>query len=154
MVSLEKEASLLDAISVSEGSWQQGWPKAHIEICQKLKPAPYGFHATLTHPRSGLLGTWKVILGDAASSDWQSHLKEGATHIWQDAFSPKNNPLLWSESWFKKLRDVAQPKCIIMTYSVARVVRDAMAASGFKVERIPALGVKKHWLKGYLESEV
>ena len=40
-----------------------------------------------------------------------------------------------------------QDNCVLMTYSVARVVKDSLNAGGWNFEKIPAPGKKSAWLR-------
>ena len=67
--------------------------------------------------------------------------------VWQDPFSPDRNPAMWSSHWFKKLRQQCHPDTRVLTYSVARRVRDALEEAGFTWEKRPTpFPMKKHWL--------
>jgi tRNA U34 5-methylaminomethyl-2-thiouridine-forming methyltransferase MnmC len=56
--------------------------------------------------------------------------------IYYDAFAPKAQPELWTEHVFKKLYDMLLPGGILVTYCSKGVVRRAMQAAGFQVEKI------------------
>jgi tRNA U34 5-methylaminomethyl-2-thiouridine-forming methyltransferase MnmC len=67
--------------------------------------------------------------------------------VWQDPFSPQRNPQMWSSSWFGKIRRQCHSRTKILTYSVARSVRDALEEAGFSWEkRATPFPMKKHWL--------
>jgi len=51
--------------------------------------------------------------------------------IFQDAFSRKNNPELWTEAYFKRLHTLLHHGGIMTTYSQAKGVRKILAHSGF-----------------------
>lgn len=53
--------------------------------------------------------------------------------IYQDAFSPKKNPLLWTKEYFQQLFAISSDEVVLTTYSVATPVRLAMHESGFRV---------------------
>lgn len=57
--------------------------------------------------------------------------------IYFDAFSPEAQPDLWTESIFKTLHTGLQEQGLLVTYCVKGVVRRAMQAAGFTVEKIP-----------------
>lgn len=57
--------------------------------------------------------------------------------VYFDAFSPDSQPELWSESVFKALYEHMNPSGILMTYSVKGIVKRALKAVGFKIEKIP-----------------
>lgn len=45
------------------------------------------------------------------------HLKGGFDIVFQDAFSPKKNKMLWTYEYFKRLFEITSKDCIITTYS-------------------------------------
>lgn len=53
--------------------------------------------------------------------------------IFQDAFSPKKNPSLWSKEYFALLYHLLHTQGIITTYSQSRIVRENAIDAGFKV---------------------
>ncbi len=53
--------------------------------------------------------------------------------LYQDPFSPKKNPLLWTKEYFKGIRDISTKDTIITTYSVATPIRLSMYENGFNI---------------------
>jgi tRNA 5-methylaminomethyl-2-thiouridine biosynthesis bifunctional protein len=92
-----------------------------------------------------------VYIGDALSLRTLGPGRDefaGFDFVWQDPFSPQKNPTMWSAEWFARVREVSATGCTLMTYSVARAVRDALAASGWSVAKIPtSIRMKRHWLR-------
>ena len=73
--------------------------------------------------------------------------------IYQDPFSPKRNPRLWTLEWFKDLYKVASDDCIMSTYSASSSVRKAMVASNWKVRSERAFGHKKSFTIAMVNGE-
>lgn len=67
-------------------------------------------------------------------------VKEKFDIILHDPFSPKKNPELWTESFFKELRKLIKKDGVLTTYSCARIVRDNLKKAGFKVSDGPCVG--------------
>jgi tRNA U34 5-methylaminomethyl-2-thiouridine-forming methyltransferase MnmC len=63
--------------------------------------------------------------------------------IYQDAFSPKKNSDLWTEEWFRLLKDLSSAGVIMSTYSCSKQVRKAMHAAGWNVEQREGFGRKR-----------
>lgn len=63
--------------------------------------------------------------------------------IYQDAFSPKKNSLLWTKEWFSTLRELSNNDCIMSTYSSASSVRKSMIEAGWNLYEGEAFGTKK-----------
>lgn len=63
--------------------------------------------------------------------------------FYQDPFSPKKNPRLWTVDWFAKLRRLAADGAILSTYSSARSVTKALTAAGWKTTTRKGFGRKR-----------
>jgi len=60
--------------------------------------------------------------------------------IFHDPFSPKKNPELWTEEFFKELRKHIKADGVLTTYSCAGIVRRNLKAAGFEVKDGPCVG--------------
>src|SRR5690606_29124540 len=82
-----------------------------------------------------------VLIGDARTTlpqqSWRFHA------IYQDPFSPKKNPSLWTQEWFELLRQCSDDDCIMATYSASVGVRKAMLEAGWHPESLPGFGPKR-----------
>jgi len=56
--------------------------------------------------------------------------------IYFDAFDPNTQPELWTENVFKKMFDILYSNGILVTYCSKGIVRRAMQATGFSVEKL------------------
>ena len=56
--------------------------------------------------------------------------------IYQDAFSPEENPELWSKEFLSSLKQALKPSGKLTTYSVKGEVRRKMIEIGFKVQKM------------------
>lgn len=65
------------------------------------------------------------------------------TSIFQDAFSPKKNPALWTTEWFELLKKNSNENVYMSTYSSATYVRKAMVEAGWHIFNSPGFGQKK-----------
>lgn len=77
----------------------------------------------------------ECFLGDAIEYV-QTFQDEFFDIIYQDAFSPKKNPELWSKEYFSLLYKKLKPKGIITTYSQSGAIRDNAKEAGFFVYEI------------------
>lgn len=80
----------------------------------------------------------RLLIGDAANEI--KKIKEKFDIILLDPFSPKKNPELWTESFFKELRKHIKEDGVLTTYSCAKLVRDNLKKAGFKVSDGPCVG--------------
>jgi tRNA 5-methylaminomethyl-2-thiouridine biosynthesis bifunctional protein len=77
------------------------------------------------------------------------NLAPNGADVWLlNGFSPFSNPLMWSEGVFKGMAPLSKKGTTLSTFTVAAVVRHGLEAQGFKVERVPGHGIKRHVLKG------
>ncbi len=63
--------------------------------------------------------------------------ESGFDLVFFDAFGPEVQPELWTESIFRKIFNVMGPDSILITYSSKGLVRRALKAAGFHVEKLP-----------------
>lgn len=145
ITSLEIDVALVALLVRGEGLWQCNWPARWRQLLCYLHADDTGYSGQIPHPRANGHASWRIALGDAGAA---SLSPETYHYLWQDAFSPANNPDLWTPQFFAKLYAAAAPGAILQTYSVARPVREALQQAGWSVEKIPtATGIKKHWLR-------
>jgi tRNA U34 5-methylaminomethyl-2-thiouridine-forming methyltransferase MnmC len=74
--------------------------------------------------------TIKILLGDAREKIGDLTQIDV---VYQDAFSPQKNPLLWTKEYFKQLFEISSDEVVLTTYSIATPVRLAMYENGFRV---------------------
>jgi len=80
-----------------------------------------------------------ILLGDARESIPHllttncSLLTEKIDIVYQDAFSPKHNPLLWTREWFADVRAICSDDAVLTTYSTAAAVRLGLYENGFYI---------------------
>lgn len=53
--------------------------------------------------------------------------------VYQDAFSPSVNPVLWTKEYFSDIKDIIKKDGVLTTYSTALAVRIALYENGFNV---------------------
>jgi tRNA U34 5-methylaminomethyl-2-thiouridine-forming methyltransferase MnmC len=89
--------------------------------------------------------TTEVLVGDARRvlPEWLSQPPLRFDAIYQDAFSPKRNPDLWTREWFELLRTHAAPDCIMSTYSSSSSIRKSMLEAGWKLYAGEKFGPKR-----------
>ena len=71
----------------------------------------------------------EILLGDARESI--PKIKEKIDIVYQDAFSPAHNPLLWTKEHFHDIRDICKEDAILTTYSSAAAIRLGLYENGF-----------------------
>lgn len=112
----------------------------HIDV---IKNAKY-IEKNIVHSQFGNVEL-TIIIGDARVEVpkylQNSHHKFHA--IFQDAFSPKRNPHLWTVEWFNLLKDYAHSDCILSTYSASSSIRKSLVESGWKIRKGHKFGPKR-----------
>lgn len=73
----------------------------------------------------------EVLIGDARESI--PKIEEKIDIVYQDAFSPKQNPLLWTREYFRDIRAICNDDAIITTYSTAIATRMGLYENGFHI---------------------
>lgn len=71
----------------------------------------------------------EILLGDARESIPQ--IKEKIDIVYQDAFSPAHNPLLWTKEHFADIRAICKEDAVLTTYSSAAAIRLGLYENGF-----------------------
>jgi tRNA U34 5-methylaminomethyl-2-thiouridine-forming methyltransferase MnmC len=150
LLSLENDQNLVNELISGKACWQEKWDNKWIKWVQNLKKISDKEYQGNIYSELGNF-CWKVIIGDARKT--LEHYSNKKFHfVWQDAFSYKNSPELWSNNWFKLLKQKSSSDCLLLTYSVARKVKDNLEESGWRWEKIPTPnGKKKNWLKAQLK---
>ena len=74
--------------------------------------------------------------------------------IYFDAFGPRVQPELWTETVFNIMFRALKPNGVLVTYSAKGSVRRAMQAVGFLVERLPGPPGKREMLRATKHSAI
>jgi tRNA U34 5-methylaminomethyl-2-thiouridine-forming methyltransferase MnmC len=72
-----------------------------------------------------------VYLGDARK--FLLNTSQRFNIVYQDAFSPANNPLLWTREWFGDVWALCVEDAVLTTYSTAAATRMALHENGFEL---------------------
>lgn len=75
--------------------------------------------------------TIEILLGDARES--VPKIQSKVDIVYQDAFSPAHNPLLWTREWFAEVRALCHEDAMLTTYSTAASIRLGLYENGFKL---------------------
>ena len=91
----------------------------------------------------------ELFLGDAR--EYITKFKNCFDIVYQDAFSPKNNPLLWTKEYFGDIKTALKPDGILTSYSTALQTRLALDVNGFYVYLLSSEGVRNFTLASLRE---
>ncbi len=92
----------------------------------------------------------EIVEGDARDTlpNWQ-----GRADAWfLDGFSPAKNAELWGDDLMAEVARHTAPGGTFATYTAAGFVRRGLQSAGFRVERVPGYGTKRHMSRGHLDS--
>lgn len=98
-----------------------------------------------------------IFIGDARVTiplAKQQNLIHPLHAIFQDPFSPKKNPTLWTVEWFQLLKSLSHPKVIMATYSSSISIRKSMLKAGFNIINRKGFGQKRTMTKALLEGKI
>lgn len=103
-------------------------------------------------------GNWgpieiKIFVGDGRVTLPMAHafnLILPLDAIFQDAFSPKKNPALWSVEWFSFLRTLSRQNVLLSTYSSSISIRKSLLAAGWSIENARGFALKRTMTKANL----
>jgi len=72
-----------------------------------------------------------VFLGDAR--EYIRRFENKFDIVYQDAFSPSSNPILWTKEYFYDIKKAMTDDGVLTTYSIALKTRIALYENGFNV---------------------
>lgn len=72
-----------------------------------------------------------LYLGDAR--EFLRTCKQTFDIVYQDAFSPSSNPILWTQEYFRDIARVIKEDGILTTYSISLATRLALHVNGFHI---------------------
>lgn len=115
----------------------------------KLHPA---LEALYPSPTPGF--HWRVLEEEQATlllifADVETALAELDAEVdawFLDGFAPAKNEAMWSAETFRHIGRLSAPDTTAATYTVARTVRDGLAAAGFGMEKQKGFGHKREML--------
>lgn len=112
-------------------------PELARQLVERWPPLTPGLH-TLSFEG----GRVELLLGLGDARALLRELVLDADAFFLDGFAPSRNPELWDAYLLKSLARHAAPGATAATWSIARSVRDGLAAAGFEVERVPGFANK------------
>lgn len=120
-------------------------PELDVELIQSLKNLPYSLEfLPFLDAIWSVSNTFKyedekvyleVVPGDAV--DFVSTTNERFDIVFQDPFSPKKNPALWTEEYFGHIFRTLKEDGVVTTYSQAKPIRKILASLGFTLHQHP-----------------
>lgn len=105
------------------------------------------------------IGSWKNLKITIYVGDGRKTLVENRPFlpafnaVFQDPFSPKKNPALWSVEWFQFLKNVCDKNVNLSTYSSSISIRKSLIKAGWIIENGRGFGHKKTMTKARLSGQ-
>lgn len=94
-----------------------------------------------------------LVLWPGEALDGVKQLTEPIDSWFLDGFSPATNPDCWSEPLLERISALSAPQTQLMTFTVAGHIRRKLQAVGFKVQKRPGFGSKRHALFASFEPQ-
>jgi tRNA 5-methylaminomethyl-2-thiouridine biosynthesis bifunctional protein len=95
------------------------------------------------HRLSFEAGRVELLLAFGDVRDWLPQIAASVDAFFLDGFAPARNPEMWEPRLFKAMARIAAAGATAATWSVARPVREGLAAAGFEVRIEPGRGGKR-----------
>lgn len=95
-----------------------------------------------------------ILIGDARERINNFKFEKPFQAIYQDAFSPKRSPTLWTEEWFSHLLRLSDPEVILSTYSASSGVKKALYTAGWIIEERLGFASKRSSTRAFLKGEM
>jgi len=133
----------------------EAYPISAAEVAQmnyvsELKAAPYATNFEKMHASD-----WEHEIAITAQFNltkrkqfFQDINDKNQYHlIYFDAFGYPLQPELWSEDIFVKMYEALLPGGVLVTYACRSVIKNAMLAAGFSIEKLPGAPGKREMLR-------
>ncbi|MDX3906827.1 MAG: FAD-dependent 5-carboxymethylaminomethyl-2-thiouridine(34) oxidoreductase MnmC [Pigmentiphaga sp.] len=119
--------------------WPAAWQDMASQLLDQWPPLLPGLHRL---DLDG--GAVTLTLAFGLAEQIVPQLALGADAFFLDGFDPARNPQMWSEGLMKALARLAVPDATAATWTSAGLVRRALQAAGFEVEKRAGFGGKRH----------
>lgn len=98
------------------------------------------------HRRDFAHGRVHLLLAFGDIATWLPQWLAPVDALYLDGFAPAKNPAMWRPQVLKRLGRLAAVGATAATWTTARVVRDALAAADFQIQRQPGFDHKREML--------
>lgn len=140
----------------------EAYPISAAEVAQmnyvsELKAAPYATNFEKMHASD-----WEHEIAITAQFNltkrkqfFQDINDKNQYHlIYFDAFGYPLQPELWSEDIFVKMYEALLPGGVLVTYACRSVIKNAMLAAGFSIEKLPGAPGKREMLRATKDLKI
>lgn len=86
-----------------------------------------------------------ILCGNARTTlpEYLKHFPFKWNAVYQDAFSPKKNPILWTKEWFELLKSHSEESVNLSTYSASTSIRKSLVEAGWFLQKGEKFGPKR-----------
>ena len=99
--------------------------------------------------------TLEIFTGDIIQNQQMIFERLQNIHaIFQDPFSPKKNPTLWTKDWFIQLKKISHETVILSTYSASQSVHDNLTNAGWIIYKAPGFSHKRSSTRATIQSGI
>lgn len=124
------------------------WAQEHYNLFDSLEK----IDKTLVGKKKN--STAIILLGDARITVPQFNFANKFEAIYQDAFSPKRNPALWTVEWFETLLQLSSEEVILSTYSASSRIKKSLFCAGWILEEREGFAGKRSATRAFQKGEM
>lgn len=95
-----------------------------------------------------------ILIGDARKTIHEFSFHKLFDAIYQDAFSPKRCPSLWTVEWFEDLIKLSSDEVILSTYSASSGVKKALFNAGWIIEERMGFASKRSATRAFRKGDM
>lgn len=147
-ISFEKYPLDPKTIQRALGHWAGDLGAARLELLLNAK----GRDFDAPRPDGGTVRL-RVIEGDINDTLPLFQAERPADVWFLDGFSPAKNPQMWTPHLYENMARLSRPGTRVATFTVAGAVREGLTQAGFRVEKAPGFGRKRHMTRGVFEGQ-
>jgi tRNA U34 5-methylaminomethyl-2-thiouridine-forming methyltransferase MnmC len=147
------------ALEIDEGLIE--YARKNVDLCNDLFP---GFNELKRYEMQSLVyyraekdqSSLTILIGDARKTlpeFIKTKMCPKFHVIYQDAFSPRRNPTLWTYEWFKLVASASYAKASLSTYCASVSPRKALLKAGFRPQRLKGMGLKREITQATLDPD-
>lgn len=116
-------------------------PELDLDLIESLKNFEYPkefdkYREVIKEISTNLKATYKNFTINVYNEEARSFIDNSKVEfdiVYQDAFSPKKNPTLWTHEYFKNLKSKMSKDSLLTTYSIATPIRLALFQNSFYI---------------------
>lgn len=146
-ISFEKYPLRPEVIGPALERWREDLGPARLSTFLEAGASDFA----LVRPAGGTVRL-KIVAGDV--NDTLPGFEGALADAWfLDGFSPTKNPQMWTDLLYAHMARLSRPGTRLASFTAAGHVRRGLAGVGFRVEKAPGFGRKRHMIRGCFAPE-